>query len=143
MRAGAVNDDGRNVEKKSGRPWMRFLRRVLESLADEQDEPASSDDDWADRRVYVRFAFDGAEFPLLIDKLRTTLRLRDLSCGGASAFCETPVNKGDIVHLELEKNQCAAAEILWVRQMKIGLKFVNALDPMLVRKVHEKRRNSL
>ena len=121
---------------------MRFLRKALESFADERDEPASADDDWADRRVYVRFSFDGAEFPLKIGKLRTTLRLRDLSCGGASAFCETPLDKGDIVQLELDKSHCAAAEILWVRQMKIGLKFVNALDPILVRKVHEKRRNA-
>ena len=121
---------------------MRFLRKALESLTSGEDEAQSVEDEWADRRVYVRFAFDGAEFPLVVGKLRATLRLRDLSCGGASAFCEHPLDKGDIVHLELDKNQVAAAEVLWVRQIKIGLKFVNALDPMLVRRVHEKRRNA-
>ena len=121
---------------------MRFLRRALASLTSEEDEPESADDEWADRRVYVRFAFDGAEFPLIVGKHRGTLRLRDLSCGGASAFCESPLDKGDIVHVELDKNQVVAAEILWVRQIKIGLRFVNALDPVLVRKVHEKRRNA-
>ena len=120
---------------------MRFLQRALEKLAPEEEAPASADDEWADRRVYVRFAFDGAEFPLLIGKLRTSLRLRDLSCGGASALCEAPLDKGDIVQLELDKKHVVAAEVLWVRQVKIGLRFVNALDPMLVRNVHEKRRN--
>jgi hypothetical protein len=120
---------------------MSFLRKLLEgSDPEEENEAESSEDDWADRRLFVRFAFDGAEFPLQIGKLRSTLRLRDLSCGGASAFCEAPLDTGDIVQLELDKSHVASAQVLWVRQMKIGLKFVNALDPMVVRKVHAKRR---
>jgi hypothetical protein len=133
---------GNNEKNGWGISGMRFLRKAFEGLLAEQEEADTADDEWADRRLYVRFSFDGAEFPLRIGNLQSTLRLRDLSCGGASAICETPLDTGDIVYLELDKSHEAPAEVLWVRQVKIGLRFVNALDPILVRKVHAKRRGT-
>lgn len=100
------------------------------------DGKFDSADDWDNRRLYVRFPFRGCAFSARIDGLPSTVRLRDLSCGGASCLSETPLEVGDLIYLELEKKHVAAALVCWVHQVLVGLRFVNPLDPMLVRRVH-------
>ena len=89
-----------------------------------------------DRRIYVRFAFRGTPFPVQVGETESILRLKDLSCGGAAGLTELPLTVGDIVYVDLDKKLRAAAEVLWVRRLAVGIKFVTPLDPMLVRRVH-------
>jgi hypothetical protein len=89
-----------------------------------------------DRRIYVRFAFRGTPFPVHVGDLESILRLKDLSCGGAAGLTELPLTTGDIVYVDLDKKLRAAAEVLWVRRLSVGIKFVTPLDPMVVRRVH-------
>ena len=90
-----------------------------------------------DRRIYVRFAFRGTPFPVHVGETESILRLKDLSCGGASGLTELPLTVGDIVYVDLDKKLRAAAEVLWVRRLSVGIKFVTPLAPMVVRRVHD------
>ena len=96
----------------------------------------------ADRRVYARLPFRGSDFPVHLENLRAHVRLKDLSCRGASCFSEMPLDVGETVYLELDKNHCVAAEVLWIRRLLVGLKFVNALDTATVKKIHESETKS-
>jgi hypothetical protein len=95
-----------------------------------------------DRRVYARLPFRGSDFPVHLDNLRAQVRLKDLSCRGASCFSEMPLNVGEMVYLELDKNHCVAAEVVWTRRLGVGLRFVNALDTETVKKIHESEAKS-
>lgn len=95
-----------------------------------------------DRRVYSRLSFRGSDFPVHVDNLRAHVRLKDLSCRGASCFSEMPLKVGEMVYLELDKKHCIAAEVLWIRRLLIGLKFMNALDAATVKKIHESETKS-
>ena len=95
-----------------------------------------------DRRVYARLPFRGSGFPVHLDNLRAHVRLKDLSCRGASCFSEMPLKVGELVYLELDKNHCVAAEVVWIRRLLVGLKFVNALDIATVKKIHDSETKS-
>ena len=114
---------------------MEFVRNEMAYPA--AGEAAEEDDD--DRRIYVRFAFRGSAFPMRIGDVDSTLRLKDLSCGGASALSDMPLTVGDVVYVQLDGRHEVAAEVRWVRRLWVGLKFVKALAPSLVRKVHADR----
>ena len=110
-----------------------------------EEQPAGAgaaedgDADHDDRRIYLRFPFRGTAFPAQVADVESTIRLKDLSCGGASALSEMPLTVGDIVYLELDARHIVPAEVRWVRRLFVGLRFVNPLAPALVRKVHADR----
>ena len=117
---------------------MDFMRAEMERPAAE-DTADDGHVEHDDRRIYVRFAFRGTAFPARVADIESTIRLKDLSCGGASALSEMPLTVGDVVYLELDPKHTAPAEVRWVRRLWVGLRFVNPLPPMLVRKVHADR----
>ena len=88
-------------------------------------------------RLHPRVPFVGCPFKLLAGGRSCSIRMRDLSCGGASGLCEEPLNVGDTVTICLAKEHYIEAEVRWVRLMNVGLKFTQPLAPGLVRRLHQ------
>lgn len=110
---------------------------------DGQGQPERDDVDSAvsaeDRRTYPRYGFCGSEFAGRVEKDRFLIRLRDLSCRGASCFSENPLRQGDLIYVELARSLCVAAEVRWVRHLVVGLQFLNPLPLDAVRQIHRLR----
>lgn len=64
------------------------------------------------------------------------IHLKDLSCFSACGITDLPVAVGAMVFLTLKKGRWHAAEVRWVRNVMIGMRFYRPLDPELVEKVH-------
>lgn len=88
-----------------------------------------------DRRFDVRYPLAGGEIPWRMGKVESTLRLRDLSSGGASCFIEEPLAIGDMIMVEFDPKHHREAEVRWVRRMSVGLRFNRPLDPRYVRNI--------
>ena len=95
---------------------------------------ASPEDGRADERI----PFLGYPFPIRAGEIRASIRMRDLSCGGASGLCDEALDVGAFITVCLAKGHEVEAEVRWVRQMKVGLKFTEPLVPAFVRKLHQK-----
>jgi hypothetical protein len=100
----------------------------------ETPAPTSSPSD--DVRDDPRVPFVGYPFELRAGRTTTSIRLRDLSCGGASGLCDEPLNIGELVTIHFSKEQVVLAEIRWIRLLYVGLKFTEPLAPGFVRRLH-------
>jgi hypothetical protein len=88
-------------------------------------------------RRHPRVPFVGCPFQVLAGGRSCSIRMRDLSCGGASGLCDEPLDVGSMVTVCLAKEHLVEAEVRWVRLMNVGLKFTNPLAPGLVRRLHQ------
>jgi hypothetical protein len=95
--------------------------------------PAPSEAD----RVHPRVPFLGCPFPVRAGRTSCSIRLRDLSCGGASGLCDEPLDVGDNVMVCFSKQLIVEAEVRWVRLMAVGLKFTEPLAPGFVRRLQQ------
>ena len=91
--------------------------------------PSAPDDNRANPRV----PFLGYPFRILATRMCCFIRLRDLSCGGASGLCDEPLEVGAFVTVCFTKEHLVEAEVRWVRLMNVGLKFAQPLPPAFVR----------
>ena len=98
-----------------------------------QPSPASPDEHRVDERV----PFLGYPVQIRTRWASCSIRLRDLSCGGASGLCDEALDVGDFVHVCLAKGHEVEAEVRWVRLMNVGLKFTQPLAPGFVRRMHQ------
>lgn len=88
-------------------------------------------------RVDPRVPFLGYAFELRAGRITSAIRLRDLSCGGASGLCDEPLDIGAVITVHFSKEQVVEAEVRWIRSMYVGLKFTQPLAPGLVRRLHQ------
>ena len=88
-------------------------------------------------RVYPRVPFMGYPFPVQAGRIACSIRMRDLSCGGASGICDEPLDVGSFVIVCLGKEHYVEAEVRWVERMSVGLRFTQPLPPGLVRRLHQ------
>ena len=88
-------------------------------------------------RLYPRIPFRGYPFQIRAGKMTCSIRMRDLSCGGASGLCDEPLDVGSFVIICLGKEQFVEAEVRWVERMSVGLKFTQPLAPGIVRRLHQ------
>lgn len=88
-------------------------------------------------RADPRIPFVGHPFPLRAKGTSCSIRLRDLSCGGASGLCDEPLDVGDLVAVYFAKERVVEAEVRWVRLMNVGLKFMEPLAPGFVRRLQQ------
>ena len=96
------------------------------------DPSLSPDEDRDDPRV----PFLGYPFELRVGRTTTSIRMRDLSCGGASGLCDEPLDVGAFVTVRFSKEQVVEAQVRWIRLMYVGLKFTHPLAPGFVRRLH-------
>jgi hypothetical protein len=101
----------------------------------ETPAPASASPE--DVRDDPRVPFLGYAFELRAGRITSSIRLRDLSCGGASGLCDEPLDIGAFVTVHFSKEQVVEAEVRWIRLMYVGLKFTNPLAPGFVRRLHQ------
>ena len=94
---------------------------------------ASPDENRADPRV----PFMGYPVQIRTKGASFSIRLRDLSCGGASGLCDEALDVGDFVTVCFARERMAEAEVRWVRRMNVGLKFTHPLSPAFVRRLHQ------
>ena len=66
-----------------------------------------------------------------------SIRLRDLSAGGASGICDEPLDVGAVVAVCFSKQHIVEAEVRWVRLMNVGLKFMEPLAPGFLRRLQQ------
>lgn len=97
------------------------------------DPSLSPDEDRDDPRV----PFLGYPFELRAGGTVTSIRMRDLSCGGASGLCDEPLDVGAFVTVRFSKDNLVEAEVRWIRLMYVGLKFTQPLAPGFVRRLHQ------
>jgi hypothetical protein len=95
--------------------------------------PASADGD----RVDPRIPFLGQPFEIRASGKACLIRLRDLSCGGASGLCDEPLDVGAFVKIYFDKQHIIEAEVRWVRLMNVGLRFTQPLAPGFVRRLQQ------
>jgi len=87
--------------------------------------------------VDPRIPFLGHPFEIRCNGTRSSIRLRDLSCGGASGLCDEPLDVGAFVLVCFAKQHVVEAEVRWVHRMIVGLKFTNPLAPGFVRRLQQ------
>jgi len=88
-------------------------------------------------RVHPRVPFMGYPFQVRAGRMTCSIRMRDLSCGGASGICDEPLEIGSFVTVCLTRDHFAEAEVRWVERMSVGLSFTQPLAPGLVRRLHQ------
>lgn len=96
-------------------------------------EAADADDD---KRFNPRLPFVGNPVHARIGKDEMTLRLKDLSSGGAAGLLDAPVVVGDFLLVELDEEHVIEAEVRWIRRSMVGLRFSHTLDPIYVESVY-------
>jgi hypothetical protein len=98
-------------------------------------EPVSSVPNFT--RVEPRIPFSGYPFQIRAIGKRCSIRLRDLSSGGASGLCDEPLDIGDFVKICFAEQHIVEAEVRWVHRMIVGLKFTHPLAPGFVRRLYQ------
>jgi hypothetical protein len=88
-------------------------------------------------RAYPRVPFRGHPFQLRSGRMSCSIRMRDLSCGGASGLCDEPLDVGSSVTICLTRDEWIEAEVRWTERTNVGLKFTHPLPPGLVRRLHQ------
>ena len=90
-----------------------------------------------DAREHARLPFQGHCLELLTAKGRAcSIRVRDLSCGGAAGLCDEALNVGEFVTICFADDHTVYAWVRWVRMMNVGLMFAKPLAPGFVRRLH-------
>ena len=91
----------------------------------------------AESRVDPRVPFSGYPVQIRAKGTSFSIRMRDLSCGGASGLCDEPLDVGDYVTVCFAREKMAEAQVRWVRLLNVGLKFTRPLSPAFVRRLHQ------
>lgn len=103
-----------------------------------QQNVAEAADAGDDKRFNPRLPFVGNPVHARIGKDEMTLRLKDLSSGGASGLLDAPVVVGDFLLVEFDEQHVIEAEVRWIRRSMVGLRFSHTLDPIYVESVHHR-----
>ena len=98
----------------------------------EPEQPGSEEG-----RADPRLTFLGYPVQIRRGAMTCSIRMRDLSCGGASGLCDEPLDVGFHVTVCFAKEQTVEAEVRWVRLMNVGLRFTRPLPAGFVRRLHQ------
>ena len=116
------------------------LRKWLEEPDDEAAAAAEADHE---RRLDQRYDFTGHNIRIRERRAQSVIHLKDISCKGASGITELPVAVGSVVFLEVKPKRFFAADVRWVRNALIGLRFIRPLQPDMVEKAYEAHKQRL
>jgi hypothetical protein len=87
-------------------------------------------------RLSVRHDLSGHRGVIRSRRTMAFIHMKDLSCRGACGLTDLPIAVGAMVFLTLQKGRWHAAEVRWVRNVMVGLRFYRPLDPEMVEKIH-------
>ena len=92
-----------------------------------------------DLRGHERFPFPGAVIYLFLsDQQRFVMRLRDVSCSGLAGLTDAPISVGELIVVQFEETLMPAAHVVWTRNTTVGLKLVNPLPEIRMRRLVER-----
>ena len=119
--------------RDSGVKFRDWARSFYSDDEDEAEESAAE----RERRLDARHDFIGEKIIMRDRRTNATLQLKDLSSKGACGVSDVPFALGATVFLQLKKPHFHAAEVRWVRNATMGLRFYRPLPPEFVEKLHE------
>ena len=135
--------------RRRNREWPDVLKALRHWVLEDDDSGKTPDPSAApaergegeaispeDQRLSRRHDMCGARGVIRSRRTMAFIHLKDLSCLGASGITALPVAVGAMVFLTVQKGRWHAAEVLWVKNVMMGLRFYRPLDPDLVEKVH-------
>ncbi|MFN3726919.1 MAG: PilZ domain-containing protein [Allosphingosinicella sp.] len=89
-----------------------------------------------DARAHPRVPFQGYRLELLAKGKPCSIRIRDMSCGGAAGLCDEALDVGAFVTVCFSDDHMVDAWVRWVRMTNVGLMFTTPLAPGFVRRLH-------
>ena len=114
---------------------MFQLWRLWEKLLPTRASAADREERGRRQRVHERVDCTGRDLPLRIGNSQYRMHLKDLSRSGAAGLTDAPVTMGQMVRLEIDKENQPLAEVRWVRRAWVGLAFEQLIPAELVRAV--------
>jgi hypothetical protein len=82
-----------------------------------------------ERRREGRLDFTRSKLPIRSRRTQTTFHLKDMSRLGACGISDVPLAIGAVIFVRLAKGRYHAAEVRWVRNAQVGLRFIRPLRP--------------
>ena len=82
-----------------------------------------------ERRHEGRLDFARSKLPIRSRRTQTTFHLKDMSRMGACGISDVPLAIGAVIFVRLAKGRYHAAEVRWVRNAQVGLRFIRPLRP--------------
>jgi len=118
---------------------LRLWERIFSSRAPVRER---RDDNGRDRRIHERHDFTGRDLRLRLGTFQFRMHLKDLSCSGASGLTDAPLRVGQLVYLEIDRDNHAWGEVRWTRRAWAGLAFEEPIAAELVRKLRLRYHNA-
>ena len=117
-----------------------MLQKLLMWALDEEGE-AEERRQAQERRREGRHDFARARLPIRSRRTQTTFHLKDMSRLGACGISDVPLAVGAVIFVRLAKGSYQAAEVRWVRNAQVGLRFVRPLRPDVFDRLRKSRRD--
>ena len=105
-----------------------MLQTLLMWALDEEGEAKERRQE-QDRRREGRHDFTRSRLPIRSRRTQTTFHLKDMSRLGACGISDVPLAVGAVIFVRLAKGSYQAAEVRWVRNAQVGLRFIRPLRP--------------
>ena len=93
-----------------------------------------------ERRREDRLDFTRAKLPISRRRTQATFQLKDMSRQGACGISDMPLAVGAVIFVRLAKGHYQAAEVRWVRNAQIGLRFFRPLQSEMFNRLRKIRR---
>ena len=123
-----------------------MLQKLLMWALDE-DGQAEERRHQNDRRSEGRIGLRRARLPIRSRRTQSVFHLKDMSRLGACGISDMPLAVGAVIFVRLAKGRYQAAEVRWVRNAQVGLRFfrpINTAELERLRRLQEEpaRRSS-
>ena len=118
-----------------------MLQKLL-MWAEEVEGPSEEEARGRERRTEGRQDFTCADLAIRNRRSQSLFHLKDMSCRGASGISDMPLAVGAIIFLQLRKGRYHAAEVRWVRNALIGLRFFRPLESSMLLRLKRSRNRS-
>jgi len=110
---------------------------LMWALDDEEGEEERRQE--RDRRGEDRLDFTRAKLPISSRRTQATFHLKDMSRQGACGISDMPLAVGAVIFVRLAKGHFQAAEVRWVRNAQVGVRFFRPLPSEMFDRVRKTR----
>jgi hypothetical protein len=92
-----------------------------------------------ERRRDDRLDFNRAKLPISRRRTQATFQLKDMSRRGACGISDMPLAVGAVIFVRLAKGHYQAAEVRWVNNAQIGVRFFRPLQSEMFDRLRKTR----
>jgi hypothetical protein len=117
-----------------------MLRRLRIWADEPEPEAGAAAEDDAERRLDCRHDVAGAALPISDRRVQSVFHLKNMSSRGACGISDIPLPVGAIIFVQLKRRHYHAAEVRWVRNALVGLRFFKPLDESYLTGLPRRRR---